>query len=203
MENIILIGGAPTVGKSYLGKRLAEELKLPWISTDTIREILRKVVTNQQQFPHLLHTERYTAEQYLTTFTPEQIVRHQIEESHDTWKGVKALIETDYVWKSFIVEGVGILPELVHKDFAENKAVKPIFLITENKERIHEVVFKRGLWDDADKYSDSLKDVEVEWAYGFSKWLHAEAEKYNYPIYEVKNMDFPIEEIKKLITSET
>ncbi len=40
-KQIIFIGGAPTVGKSYLAKKLAEELKLPWISTDTVREILR------------------------------------------------------------------------------------------------------------------------------------------------------------------
>jgi len=199
MEDIILIGGAPTVGKSYLGKKLAEELKLPWISTDTIREMMRKVVTDEKRFPHLLHATRYTAEQYLTTFTPEQIVRHQIEESCDTWQGVRALIQTDYVWKSFIVEGVGILPELVHKDFSESKSVKPIFLVTENKDRIREVVFKRGLWDNADKYPDSLKDIEVEWAYQFSKWLHGEAKKYGYPVYEVKDLDFPIEEIKRLI----
>ena len=199
MGKIILIGGAPTVGKSYLGKRLAEDLKLPWISTDTVREMMREIVTDEKKFPHLLHATRYTAEQYLTTFTPEQIVKHQIEESHDTWQGIRALIRTDYVWKSFIIEGIGILPELVNKDFAGNKSVKPIFLVTENKDRIREVVFGRGLWDDADKYSDSLKNIEVEWAYQFSKWLHKEAEKYGYPIYEIKNLDFSIEEIKKLI----
>jgi 2-phosphoglycerate kinase len=199
MNKVILIGGAPTVGKSYLGRKLAEELKLPWISTDTIREMMRKLITDEKRFPHLMHDTRYTAEQYLTTFTPEEIVQHSIKESFDTWQGVQALIETDYVWKSFIVEGVAILPELVHKTFANNKSIKPVFLVTENRERIREVVFKRGLWDDADKYSDSLKDVEVEWAYQYSKWLHGEAKKYGYPVYEVKGLDFSIEDIKGLI----
>ena len=46
MNKVILIGGAPTVGKSYLGRKLAEELKLPWISTDTIREMMRKLITD-------------------------------------------------------------------------------------------------------------------------------------------------------------
>ena len=43
-KEIILIGGAPTIGKSFLAKKLSEEMKIPWISTDTIREFMREVV---------------------------------------------------------------------------------------------------------------------------------------------------------------
>jgi 2-phosphoglycerate kinase len=198
VKKSILIGGAPTVGKSYLAKKLAEDLKLPWISTDTVREVMRKVVTDKERFPHLLHTARYTAEQYFAEFNPEQIVKHQIEESYDTWQGVQALIQMDYVWDSFIIEGVGILPELVHRDFKDDPSVKPVFLVTENKERIREVVYTRGLWDNAKSYPDSVKDTEVEWAYLFSKWLHKEAEKYNFPVIDIdKHSDDYVEEIKK------
>jgi len=36
MKKIILIGGAPTAGKSYVAEKIAKELGIPWISTDTI-----------------------------------------------------------------------------------------------------------------------------------------------------------------------
>ena len=52
MNKIFLIGGSPTAGKSYYTRILAEELKLPWISTDTIREQMREIV-NKKDYPNL------------------------------------------------------------------------------------------------------------------------------------------------------
>lgn len=193
-KQIILIGGAPTAGKSYIAKRLAKDLGLPWISTDTIREMMRRVVS-KEDFPHLLHTERYTAERYFQEFTTDQVVEHQITESGETWRGVKALIETDYVWGSFLVEGVGILPHLVSESFKGDLSVKPLFLLATNKERIREVVYTRGLWGEAKSYPDSVKEREVEWAYAFSMWLKSEAEKYGYPTFEITELDVPFEKI--------
>ncbi len=42
MERIILIGGAPTVGKTFIAKELSKKLFLPWISTDTIRSLMQE-----------------------------------------------------------------------------------------------------------------------------------------------------------------
>jgi len=38
---IYLIGGAPRVGKTILGQRLCTTLKVGWISTDLLMELLR------------------------------------------------------------------------------------------------------------------------------------------------------------------
>ena len=38
---IYLIGGAPRTGKSILGQRFAAKLKIGWISTDLLMELLR------------------------------------------------------------------------------------------------------------------------------------------------------------------
>jgi len=43
MQRIILIGGAPTTGKSTIAMRLSEELHLPVISTDQIRTIIQSI----------------------------------------------------------------------------------------------------------------------------------------------------------------
>jgi len=57
MNKIILIGGSPTAGKSYTARKIAESFKLPWISTDTIRDQMRKIV-REKDFPNLFtHSE--------------------------------------------------------------------------------------------------------------------------------------------------
>ncbi len=190
MNNIILIGGAPTTGKSTMAGLLAGHLNIPWISTDQIREIMM-AVADRNRYPKLFNQifnyESYTAEKFLTEFSAEEIVKMEMEQSEAVWVGIKKFIEEDWIWKEgFIVEGVNILPHLVAKDFKDNKNIKPVFLVDEDKDRTRDVIFKRGLWDDANTYSDDVKEKEVEWASLFSRKIKIEAEKYGYPCVEVQ-----------------
>lgn len=201
MKKVILIGGAPTVGKSYVARKLAEELKLPWISTDTIRDQMRQLV-RPEDYPVLFDhagTSNISPEEYLSTHSAEYIVNHQNQESEAVWKGVTAIVETDYVWESFIVEGVAILPAKADELMRQDDTVKTVLLYDDNKNRIRDVIFTRGLWDDADKYPDSVKEKEVEWVLSFNHWINTEAKKYNIPLVKVGNQTDYIDEIKMLI----
>lgn len=190
MNKVILIGGAPTNGKSYIARKLASEFNLPWISTDTFRETMREIV-RKEDYPHLFHFagEVVTAEEYLSSHTPQEIVDSQNSESTEVWKGVKGLIEHDYVWKTFIIEGVAILPSLVKELDLSKAEILPIFLIDEDRERVKNVVYTRGLWDDAKTYSDDVKGVEVEWAMLFGDYLYKEVTKFGYKPYLIGNRD--------------
>src|SRR3989344_4571045 len=100
MKRIVLIGGSPTAGKSYTARKIAEELKLPWISTDTIREQMREIV-RKEDYPVLFLHHKATPKmgvEFLKKYSPKEIVEIVNNESLDVWKGVKALIDTDYVW---------------------------------------------------------------------------------------------------------
>lgn len=195
MEKIILIGGAPTIGKTYTAKRLSKKLNLPWISTDGIRGMLRKVV-DKKEFPELFkNIPHLTAEEYLTKYSAKEIVDNQNNQSVDVWKGVKAFIDTDYAWESFIVEGVAILPKFINRDLKKDKRIRPVFLVNNNKEQIRKVVYTRGLYYDADTYSNDVKEREVEWALMFNNWLKKEAKKYKFPVYEIKKWNYSINEI--------
>ena len=89
MNKIILIGGSPTAGKSYTARKLAEGLKLPWISTDTIREQMRWIVRKEDYpnaFHHFIESGPDHAVEFLTHKTAQEIVDHQNKESEETEK---------------------------------------------------------------------------------------------------------------------
>lgn len=201
MNKIILIGGSPTTGKSYTARIIAEALKIPWISTDTIREQMREIV-RKEDFPNLFHHSKATPEMavnFLSNKSAPEIVKHQNNESIDVWKGVKALIETDYVWGDFIIEGVAILPKLVKKMSVKSKEIKVVFLVDDDAERVRKTIFTRGLWDDANKYPDNVKEKEVEWVFEFNNYIVRESEKYGFPFVKIGNRRDYINQIKKLI----
>jgi len=201
MDKIVLIGGSPTAGKSYTARKIADSLKMPWISTDTIREQMIKIV-RKKDYPKLFFFSGATPEmavEYLSKNSAEEIVKHQNDESIEVWKGAKSLIETDYVWGSFIIEGVAVLPHLVKKLHVKNKEIKVIFLVDTDVKRVRKTIFTRGLWADADKHSDDVKEKEVEWVMAFNKYIIKEAKKYNLPIVKISDRKKYINQIKDLI----
>ncbi len=199
MDKIILIGGSPTAGKSYTARKLAESLNLPWISTDTVCEQMKKIVEGKD-YPGLFKFAEATSEmalEYLSEKSAQEVVDDQNAESVDVWKGVKALIETDFVWGSFVVEGAAILPHLVKDLSLEDKEIKTIFLVNDSVERVRKTIYTRGLWDDADKYSDDVKEKEVEWVAAFDEHITKEINKYGFPMIKVGDHEDCVGQIKQ------
>ncbi len=82
----------------------------------------------------------------------------------------------------------------------ENKKdIKALFLIDEDKDRIRNTIFTRGLWDEADKYPNDVKEKEVEWVFAFNDYIKEEAKKYNFPVVSIGNRESYIDEVKSLI----
>lgn len=196
-KKIILLGGAPTTGKSTIAQALAKHFNLPWISTDQIRNTMR-ITASRDTYPNLFNPEGYDAERFLTEFSAEQIVDMEFRQSEAAWMGIRAFIQDDYTWNDgFVIEGVNILPQLVAEDFTGRDDITAIFVVDHDNERMRKVIYERGLWDDADKYPDSLKDKEVEWATLFSQRLEAEAQKHGFSLVEVhKNSD----DVERIVT---
>src|SRR3990167_9850780 len=195
-----LIGGAPTTGKSTVAKLLAKEFSLPWISTDQLREIV-KPYGDKNRFPTLYDTTNLTAEEFLSMYSAEQRAEMGFKQGDDVWPAVKGLLNNKSDWqRGGIVEGVNILPHLVaEENYVNKEKVKPIFLVDLDKERMSQVVYTRGLYDDADKYSDDVKDKEVEWAMIFAQRLKKEAEKYGFPCVEISKTESDIDAIMRVL----
>lgn len=195
---IILIGGAPTTGKSTIARLLSERLKIPWISTDQLREVT-KGIGREKDYPALFRNKGLSGDQFLKRYSAAEIVRREHEEAVATWKSVKAFIEHSYPWDSFIIEGIGILPRLVAKDFKKKKYIKPVFLMDDDVDRVRNVVFGRGIWGDPDTYSDESKEKEVEWALLFGQKLKQEALKFGYPLIEVQKKKVDVSAVLKAL----
>jgi 2-phosphoglycerate kinase len=198
-KNIILIAGAPTVGKSTIARRLSERLKLPWISTDQIREIMWGCA-DVAKFPNLFNTHNQTAEEFYSTYSASEVVHREIEQGEEVWKGVLHFIENDYTWSNgCIIEGVAILPHLYAKDFKNSTHVRLIILVDKHPERIRDVVFKRGLWSGAARYTDSVKEKEVDYVVLFNEWFECQAQEFNLPVAYLNKTDGDIAEIVKIL----
>jgi len=198
-QTIILIGGAPTAGKSSLATKLAKEMDVPFISTDTIRDRMRDA-QDKDMMSYLHYFENTTAEEYLPNHSAEQIVDDQNKESEEVWAGISALIQNNNEFNSevYIIEGIAILPHLVNKLSTQN-ILKPIFLINTNEKKINDIIYTRGLWDDADTYSDDLKKLELPWVLAFSDWIKNESEKYGYQVLDRKTTEPTTQDVRKLL----
>jgi 2-phosphoglycerate kinase len=185
-KRIILIGGMPTVGKSTIAEGLARHFNLPWISTDQIRTVM-KSVADRAIYPELFNASDYSAEDFLTKYTAEEIADMEFRQGAETWIGIQHFINNDWTWRNgVVIEGVDILPNLVKQSFDRNQDIKAVFLSDSNEYRITQVVYSRGLFDDADKYSDAVKMKEVEWVKIFDDMIRADALEAGYPIVDIE-----------------
>lgn len=199
-KKIILIGGAPTTGKSTIAKSLSKRLNLPYISTDQIRALLRSVAS-KEQYPELFNSSEFDAERFLTELSAEEIVEMEFRQGEETWAGVRALInDCDYEWKDgCIIEGVGIIPKMVAKDYRDDPHITALFLGDHNISRMRDAIYKRGLWDDAHKYGDHLKEKEVEWVSLYGSRLEVEAKRHGFPCIEIQKNDDDIKRVMSII----
>ncbi len=186
MSKVILIGGAPTTGKSTIAPLVAKHFGLPWISTDQFRQVAF-AYAKKADYPELYNSDGFTAEEFLTKFTPEEIIEREMKQGEAVWHGIDHLIKHDYNWKTgFVIEGVAILPHLVAASFKNDTFLQAVFVTDTNRDMIRNVVYNRGLWDEAHKYPDTVKEKEVEWVLLFNQKIKEDAIKYGFPVVEVQ-----------------
>jgi 2-phosphoglycerate kinase len=184
-----LIGGAPAVGKSTLAAALAAHLGLPWISTDQIRDIMR-TVANRREHAALFNPEGHDAEAFYGTFSAEEIVGIEIGQGEAAWAGIKTLLERDYTWpQGFVIEGVNLLPHLIARDVPVNANVRTVFVTEADPGRLRAVIFTRGIWDDAGRYSDAVKQKELDWIIRYDAWLREQALAHGFPVVALRKDD--------------
>ena len=139
---IILIGGASGVGTSSMAFELANRLRLKnLISTDMIREVMRKIVS--EDLSPVIHKCSFDA--YESVRTPairiDSIIEGFISQVDVVNVGVEAIIERSAKEGiSTIIEGVHIVPGFIRHDLLENNNII-IFNLTVGDEEAHKQRF--------------------------------------------------------------
>jgi len=162
MKKIILIGGAPATGKSTLARELSNKLNCPWISTDFIRSWMKTIVS-KKDYPNLFKFTNITAEEHYKKYSVQATLDFEDHRDREVFDGVKKFILKNNEWELFIIEGISIHPEFIPELKSNEFDIRPIFLIDNNKNRIREILFTRGLWGPANTYEDWVKEIEQEY----------------------------------------
>jgi 2-phosphoglycerate kinase len=170
-DMIYLVGGAPRVGKSILGQRIAAKLKIGWISTDLLWELLKAKNVEGTNIGWNATPEAIaaTAEWFYPCL--ERFV----------W-GVSALAE------SYIIEGVAFLPTQIAQLSAQYE-LRSVFLGCSKMtlERFDRFPGRsRG-------YASLPKEIRRQFAQDIPLWsefVRQESERFGYPYVDMIG-DFP------------
>jgi 2-phosphoglycerate kinase len=139
---IILIGGASGVGTSSMAFELANRLRLKnLISTDMIREVMRKIVS--KELSPVIHKSSFDAHESIRTpsIRIDSVIEGFISHVDVVNVGIEAIIERSVKEGiSTIIEGVHIVPGFIRKDLIENNNII-MFTLTVGDEEAHKQRF--------------------------------------------------------------
>lgn len=147
---IILIGGASGIGTSSIAFELASRLGIKnMISTDMIREVMRKIVS--KDLSPVIHESSFNAYKGVRSpsLTVDPVVEGYIDHVDVVTVGIEAVIERALKEGiSIIIEGVHLVPGFINDDLI-NKYNVIMFTLTLHDEEIHKGRFYsrcRQLW---------------------------------------------------------
>lgn len=139
---IILIGGASGVGTSSMAFELASRLRLKnLISTDMIREVMRKIVS--KELSPVIHKSSFDAHESIRTpsIRVDPIIEGFISHVDVVNVGIEAIIERSVKEGiSTIIEGVHVVPGFIRQDLMENNNII-IFTLTVDDGESHKQRF--------------------------------------------------------------
>ena len=133
---IILIGGASGVGTSSMAFELANRLRLKnLISTDMIREVMRKIVS--KELSPVIHKSSFDAYQSIRipSISVDSVIEGFISHVDVVNVGIEAIIERSVKEGiSTIIEGVHVVPGFIRKDLMDNNNIIMFTLTVEDEE---------------------------------------------------------------------
>lgn len=202
---VYLIGGPPKCGKTTLAKTLSRELGIPWISADTLQNIIWAYTPESKHaplFPHTYLRGEDNDETY-NSHTAKEIVENYISQGKTTYAAIEMMAETYLIdGDDFIVEGYQVSPEIVDGIYNKfgTEHIKAVFLIKHDIQKFVEDIHKSTTPNDwiLRKTNDAATFQKIaEMVDEYSVYFEEEAKKYNLPVFQ---MDTDFEgKIKEII----
>lgn len=203
---IYLIGGPPKCGKTTLAKKMSKKLGIPWVSTDTLENVIKPYLNKKdfaKNFPSSSIRGKSNDEKY-SKYSTNQIISAYKKQAKTVAKAIEmfALCEmTD--GNDLILEGYHIEPSLaakLQKKYGSNK-IHSIFLIKTDPNKFVEDIKKTSTPNDWIIARTKNKETYLKIAKMISEYglfFINEARKYGFIVFNLDN-DFG-SLIKKAIT---
>ena len=199
---IILIGGASGVGTSSIAFEIANRLGIRnMISTDMIREVMRKIVS--KELSPVIHESSFTAYKGMRVPPPPEFddVLAGFRDHVDTVSvGIEAVIERSLKEGiSIVIEGVHVVPGFIKKELMEKNNVV-MFVLTLHDKEIHKGRFYsrcRQMWvrRPLQRYLDNFFAIRKT-----HKYFESQARKFDVTAIENIDVVTTIDSIIKHIT---
>jgi 2-phosphoglycerate kinase len=199
---IILIGGSSGVGTSSIAFEIANRLGIKnMISTDMIREVMRKIVS--KELSPVIHESSFTAYKGLRVMPPPEFDKILVgfKDHVDTVSvGIEAVIERALKEGiSIVIEGVHLVPGFINKKLIERDNVV-FFVLSLTDEEIHKGRFYsrcRQMWSKRplQRYLDNFFAIRK-----ILEYFESQANNYSIPIIENIDVVTTIDTIIKNIT---
>ncbi len=200
---IILIAGASGVGTSSIAFEIANRLGIRnMISTDMIREVMRKIVS--KDLSPVIHESSYTAYKAMRIPSPpefDEVIAGYKDHVDTVAVGVDAVIERAIdEGISIVIEGVHIVPGFIKQELLDKDNVI-LFTLQVSDEEVHKSRFysrSSQMWArrPLKKYLENFGSIRK-----IQRYIVTQSEKYNVPVIEnvtiPGTIDFMIKSITK------
>lgn len=190
---VYLIGGPPKCGKTTLAKKLSWQLFIPWISADTLQNIVWAYTPKEQHaalFPHS-YLRGDGNDDFYSEHTAQQIIENYIAQGKTTYDAISMMAETYFTDEDdFIVEGYQVTPEITERIIKKfgKEHIKAAFLVKYDEQKFIGDIHKSTTPNDW-----ILRKTKDEATYGkiakmvveYSRYFEKEAKKYALPFFQM------------------
>jgi len=190
MAKAYFIGGTSRVGKTTLAHRFLAQKPMLATSTDAIRYMLRRVLSEESHPDLYLFGARVldisNNPDYFRN-SIDKMIEMQNNESSIVWKSVSDFVESNLKdGCDVLIEGVAILPEYLEQINYDYSAV---FLGNESEG--HKEFVLHSAHTNEYGWMHNLEDETIaafsQFSASFSSYIKQEAQKYNQPYIEIRD----------------
>lgn len=194
---IYFIGGPPKCGKTTLAKMMSKKLNIPWMSSDTLENIVWAYTPKEKHealFPHG-YLRGDSNDVFYANHAPEEIVQGYVEQSKATENALSMMAETYLKDEDdFIVEGYHVTPEVIHRILKKfgMEHVRAVFLTKKNISELEKNFSKSTTPNDwiLRKTKEPATFTKIaDMIATYSQHTESEAKKYGLRVFET-DIDF-------------
>ena len=192
LSRTFFIGGPPRVGKTTLAYLLAKEINGHVVSTDAIRNAVKKAYSKKTGPLFMINDYNKLGDEELIKrfkFSPHLVVDDQVAESEVLFPSITSFCNAFCEDKEHhIVEGVALVPKLIAK---MEYPPKHIIFIGNTSQHLAENMITYGklhpsvCWMSALGYGEEKIRAYGVYINELSNYFKTEAEKYNYSYIEM------------------